>query len=88
MSGSGITEAVTLDAAAWEGVDASVQALVDSWLVAEGARVEAGQSMVRVVLVKTTIDVPAPAAGVVERILVPAGDTFERGRALATLRQG
>lgn len=77
---------VTLAATAWEGVDANVQALVDQWLVQEGDRVDAGQPVVRVVLIKTSIDVPAPASGVVERILVAAGDTFGRDQPLAFLR--
>jgi pyruvate/2-oxoglutarate dehydrogenase complex dihydrolipoamide acyltransferase (E2) component len=78
--------AVTLEAKAWEGVDSSAQALVDSWLVQEGARVEAGQPLARIVLVKSTLDVVAPTAGVVERILVPAGENFAQGQPLASMR--
>lgn len=77
---------VTLAAATWEGVDANAQALLDSWLVAEGARVGAGDALARVVLVKTTLEVTAPAPGLVERILVPAGENFARGQALALMR--
>lgn len=79
--------AVTLPASHWEGVDDSVQALVDGWLVETGARVAAGQPLVRIVLVKTSVDVAAPAAGTVESVLVPAGETFARGQALAMLRE-
>lgn len=80
--------AVTLEAKTWEGVDAQVQALVDRWLVPEGAQVQAGEPLARVILVKSSIDIVAPAAGVVERILVPTGETFGRGQPLATLRTG
>lgn len=73
---------------AWEGVDASTEALVDAWLVREGERVVAGQPLVKVVLVKTSYEVPAPANGIVERILVPAEQTFAHGRSLGTLREG
>jgi len=83
-----VSIAITLDNAAWEGVDANVQALLDGWLAPEGAGVAAGDVLARVVLVKTTLEVTAPVAGVLERILVPAGETFGRGQPLASLRPG
>ena len=73
---------------AWEGVDAGTEALVDAWLGREGERVVAGQPLVKVVLVKTSYEVSAPANGIVERVLVPAEQTFARGRSLGTLREG
>jgi pyruvate/2-oxoglutarate dehydrogenase complex dihydrolipoamide acyltransferase (E2) component len=81
-----VTDVVLADAF-WEGVDPGTEALVDQWLVREGDRVVAGQTLAKVVLVKTTLDVAAPADGVVERILVQAEQTFARGRPLATLRK-
>jgi pyruvate/2-oxoglutarate dehydrogenase complex dihydrolipoamide acyltransferase (E2) component len=78
--------AVTLEARAWEGVDSGAQALLDSWLVQEGAQVQVGQTLARIVLVKSTLDVVAPSAGVVERILVPAGENFAQGQPLASIR--
>lgn len=69
----------------WAGVDAGVQALLDRWLVDEGARVSAGQVLARAVLVKSTLDVVAPQAGVLERVLVPAGASFAREQALGRL---
>lgn len=77
---------ITLDAALWAGVDEGAQALVDRWLVAEGSHVAAGEALVRVVLVKSTLEVSAPVAGVLERLLVPAGENFARGQSLAQLR--
>ena len=71
----------------WEGVEPNTEALVDEWLVREGDRVAAGQPLVKVVLVKTSYEVPAPANGIVERILVRAEQTFPRGRPLAVLRE-
>jgi biotin carboxyl carrier protein len=79
---------ITLPDAVWEGVDAGAQALLDRWLVDEGASVAAGDTVARAVLVKATIDIVAPAAGVVQRVLVPAGENFARGQALAELRPG
>lgn len=79
---------VGLDEVAWQGVDAGAQGLVDRWLVAPGAHVAAGEVLAIVVLVKTTLEVRAPAAGVVQQILVRAGDNFARGQALARMSPG
>jgi len=76
---------ITLDAQAWEGVDASVQALVDKWLVNAGDTVQAGQPLANVVLVKSNLEITAPASGRLAQILVPAGETFARGTRIATL---
>jgi pyruvate/2-oxoglutarate dehydrogenase complex dihydrolipoamide acyltransferase (E2) component len=70
----------------WKDVEPGTEALMDRWLVKEGDKVQAGQTVAQIVLVKTTVDVPAPVAGVVEKILVPAERTFARGRPLATMR--
>lgn len=78
--------AITLAEANWEGVDNSVEALLDRWLVDAGSRVTTGQALARVVLVKATIEVTAPVDGVLERILVAAEQTFQRGAVLAELR--
>jgi len=77
---------VVLPDAFWEDVDPGTEALVDQWLVREGDHVSAGQVLAKVVLVKTNLEVTAPADGVVERILVPAEQTFAKGRTLAMLR--
>ena len=63
----------------------NTEALVDQWLVKEGDHVDAGQVVARVVLVKTTLEVTAPANGVIQRILVPAEQTFAKGKPLATM---
>ncbi len=78
---------IALGNEAWEGVEAGTEALVDAWLVREGERVSAGQPVVKVVLVKTSYEIAAPANGIVDRILVPAEQTFARGRSLGTLRE-
>jgi len=71
----------------WEGVKPGTEALVDQWLVREGERVNAGQTLAKVVLVKANLEVTAPSDGVLERILVPAEGTFPKGRPIATLRE-
>jgi pyruvate/2-oxoglutarate dehydrogenase complex dihydrolipoamide acyltransferase (E2) component len=72
----------------WKDIEPGTEALADQWMVKEGDRVNAGQVVARVVLVKTTLDVNAPASGVIERILVPAEQTFAKGKPLATMREG
>jgi len=76
---------ITLGAEAWQGVDDSVQALVDKWLVSAGDTVQAGQALANVVLVKSNQEITAPANGRIAQILVPAGSTFARGKPIATL---
>lgn len=78
---------ITLDDQAWQDVEAGVEALVDQWLVAEGDTVRAGQPLAKVVLVKASLDVVAPAAGRIEQIVVPAGATFARGKPIARLKE-
>ncbi|HSX92480.1 MAG TPA: lipoyl domain-containing protein [Hydrogenophaga sp.] len=72
----------------WTGVDTGVQALLDRWLVAEGEPVAAGQVVARAVLVKSTLDIVAPAAGVLERVFVPAGANFAREQAVGRIAKG
>jgi pyruvate/2-oxoglutarate dehydrogenase complex dihydrolipoamide acyltransferase (E2) component len=49
--------------------------------------VQAGEAVARVVLVKSTLEVPAPSAGRLGERLVNAGDTFSRGQVLARITQ-
>lgn len=78
---------VVLDPGLWESVDEGTEALLDQWLVAEGEPVAAGQPLARAVLVKSSIDVPAPVAGRLGQVLVPDGDTFARGAVLARIAE-
>lgn len=78
---------ITLGADAWEGVDAQTEALVDSWLVQPGDAVHKDQPVANVVLIKTNLEVLAPANGHIGQILVAAGDTFARGQPMATLKE-
>jgi len=78
---------ITLPAELWEGVPADAQALVDAWLVDPGAHVQEGEIVARVILAKSTLDVAAPAAGMLDRILVAAGSSFARGQAIGTMRR-
>ncbi|MBU0589062.1 MAG: lipoyl domain-containing protein [Gammaproteobacteria bacterium] len=79
--------AVSLNVDAWKDIDPATEALVDKWLVAEGAAVRAGQVLANVVLVKSNMDVVAPASGRLERILVKPGETFGKGKPIAELKE-
>ncbi|AIL61761.1 lipoyl domain-containing protein [Pseudomonas alkylphenolica] len=70
---------------AWEDIDESTEALLDEWHVKEGDSVEAGQLVASVMVIKTSFEVLAPAAGTIGKLLVAAQDNFNRGQALAEL---
>ena len=59
------------------GVD---EAQVAEVMVAVGDKVEADQSLLLVESDKASVEVPAPVAGIVEKILVNAGDTVANGQ--------
>lgn len=69
----------------WKDVEPGTEALLDKWLVKEGDTVSPGQPVANVVLVKTALEVSAPAGGRVAKILVQAEQTFARGSDLALL---
>lgn len=58
------------------------------WLVASGERLEVGEAVAEVEADKAVFVVEAPAAGVLERILVPQGQPARPGEAIARLRNG
>ena len=72
----------------WADVEEGTEALLDEWLVAVGDRVEQGQIIANVVLVKSTHELTAPAGGVVESIEVAATQNFPRGAVLARIKAG
>lgn len=77
--------AIHLQDDAWEDIDEGTEALLDEWHVSEGDSVEAGQLVASVMVVKTSFEVLAPAAGTIGKLLVAAQDNFSRGQALAEL---
>lgn len=74
---------VTLDPHLWLTLEAGDQARVERWLVSEGDVVCAGELLAQARLVRQTVDIAAPHSGVLESILVPAGERFARGAVLA-----
>jgi len=79
---------ITLAEEAWEGVEAGTEALLDEWLVAVGDRVEAGQVIGHAVIVKATVELVAPAPGVVASLDVAAEQNFPRGTVLGRIETG
>jgi len=69
-------------------VDEGVEGLLEAWLVDENDRVAADQPVADAVVIKTSFQVLAPAAGTIAEILVPKGYTFPAGAILARLEAG
>ena len=72
-----------------ELAESMISAKVASWLKAEGDTVTAGQPIVEIETDKTTVEIEAPATGVLETIRVPAGtDGVTVGTVLAVIAAG
>lgn len=76
---------IILDPQRWESLEAGDEALLESWLVAEGDHVRAGQVLAKASLVHETVDIEAPHAGMLEQIAVCAGERFGPGCILGRL---
>ena len=64
------------------------EGVIVEWRKSEGEHVEAGEILLDLTTDKVDVEVPAPAAGVVTRILAQAGDAVEVGAVLAELVPG
>src|SRR5215468_8943125 len=65
-----------------------VEGTVSRWLVKEGDRVEVDQPLVEVTTDKVDAEIPAPVAGVVEKILAREGEAVSVGQRLALIDPG
>jgi len=74
---------VVLDPELWESVEAGDTAQLEQWLAAEGDRVTAGDAIAIATVVHARIDICAPHDGVLEQIIVAAGERFAPGHVLA-----
>jgi len=61
---------------------------ITKWLVTEGQTVTADQPMVEVLTDKATVEITAPRAGVIEKILVPGGTKVPVGTVLVVIGGG
>lgn len=68
-----------------EGV---VEGEIVRWKVAEGEVIQMDQPMVEVMTDKATVEIPAPAAGRVQKILVPEGKTCAVGQVMIVIDNG
>jgi 2-oxoglutarate dehydrogenase E2 component (dihydrolipoamide succinyltransferase) len=64
------------------------QATVGAWLKGEGDAVQMDEPIVEVESEKATVALPAPAAGVLRRVLKRTGDTVAVGEILGELEEG
>jgi biotin carboxyl carrier protein len=76
---------VTLDPHLWLLLEAGDQARVERWIVSEGDVVHAGELLAQARLLHHTVDIAAPHTGVIESIVVGAGEGFARGAVLARI---
>ena len=67
---------IVLDPLRWESLEAGDAATVVAWLASEGDHVRAGQPLVRVAAAGEQVAIEAPHPGVLEQVLVPAGERF------------
>ncbi|MBB5517362.1 2-oxoglutarate dehydrogenase complex dihydrolipoyllysine-residue succinyltransferase [Amphiplicatus metriothermophilus] len=64
------------------------EAEVGEWLKKEGDRVEADEPIVSLETDKASMEVPAPAAGIIRKIAAKEGETVEVGALLAEIEAG
>src|SRR6187455_1986074 len=64
------------------------EATVARWLKQAGERVERDEPVVELETDKVTLEVPAPAAGVIGEISAPEGSNVPVGAVLATIADG
>jgi biotin carboxyl carrier protein len=76
---------VVFDPLRGEAIAGGDRVLLAAWKVSEGDHVQAGQTLAEVLVLGERMDVKAPHAGVVEEVLVSAGDLFGPGYPLARL---
>ncbi len=64
------------------------EAIIAKWLKSEGDAVEADEALVELETDKVTLEVNAPAAGVIAKITVGEGETVEVGAILGEIKAG
>src|SRR5512138_79800 len=64
------------------------QATIGAWLKKEGDPVQADEPLVEVESEKATVALPAPAAGVLRKVLKATGDSVGIGEVIGELEEG
>ena len=62
-----------------------VEGTVSRWLIGEGQRVEQDQPLLQITTDKVDTELPAPASGILMKILVPEGETVAKGTVLGVI---
>jgi|TARA_Y100000031_G_scaffold113427_1_gene125308 2-oxoglutarate dehydrogenase E2 component (dihydrolipoamide succinyltransferase) len=60
-------------------------ALVSLWKVKAGEHIEAGQNLLEIVVVKTAMEIPSPASGILKEICIGENELFQPGTVLARI---
>jgi 2-oxoglutarate dehydrogenase E2 component (dihydrolipoamide succinyltransferase) len=63
------------------------EGVISVWHRSVGDTVKPGDVLCEVETDKVTVEIPAPGAGVVESIVIEAGDTAQVGERIAVLRE-
>jgi pyruvate/2-oxoglutarate dehydrogenase complex dihydrolipoamide acyltransferase (E2) component len=63
------------------------EAQIDSWTKAPGDTVKAGEMLLTIITPKLTMEIEAPASGVLQEIVVPAGELANVGATLAIIAE-
>jgi pyruvate dehydrogenase E2 component (dihydrolipoamide acetyltransferase) len=80
---------MTIDICLSQLADSMISAKVAAWLKKEGDFVAEGEPIVEVETDKASVEITAPASGILDRINVPAGtENVNVGAVLARIRQG
>ena len=67
------------------GEDKEKEGVVVNWFYAEGARVGAGTVLAEGMVEKVNFEIPAPAAGVLARVLAPVDTPVKPGAVIAEI---
>ena len=65
-----------------------VEGTVSRWLIAEGQPVQQDQPLLQITTDKVDTELPAPASGILLKILVPEGETVAKGTVLGVIGDG
>lgn len=72
----------------WTGSSDAEEGFIANWFAREGAAVREGQVLGEVMAEKATLEVVAPQAGVLRRVLIQRGDVVKPGQVVAELATG
>lgn len=64
------------------------EAQIDSWAKAPGDKVTKGETLLVITTPKLTMEIEAPASGVLKEIVVPADELAGAGATLAIIAEG